>query len=66
MCIRDRAYINQVTTRGHEFMATAQFKMVDGADWAGTRADINMKIIRILAEHDIQLSAGVDTPTAKA
>ena len=40
--------------------------MVDGADWAGTRADINMKIIRILAEHDIQLSAGVDTPTAKA
>ena len=47
-------------------MATAQFKMVDGADWAGTRADINMKIIRILAEHDIQLSAGVDTPTAKA
>lgn len=61
-----KAYINQVTTRGHEFMATAQFKMVDGADWAGTRADINMKIIRILAEHDIQLSAGVDTPTAKA
>jgi len=60
-----KAYINSVTTHGHEFMVTAQFKMVPDADWAGTRADINMKIIRILAQHDIQLSAGVDVPTPK-
>ena len=57
-----KAYINSVTTRGHEFMAVAQFKMLPDADWAGTRADINMKIIRILAEHDIQLSAGIEAP----
>ena len=38
-----KAYINSVTTRGHEFMAVAycaQFKMLPDADWAGTRADI--------------------------
>lgn len=57
-----KAYINSVTTRGHEFVAVAQFKMLPDADWAGTRADINMKIIRILAEHDIQLSAGIEAP----
>ncbi|MBC6498457.1 mechanosensitive ion channel [Weissella confusa] len=51
-----KAYINQVTTRGHEFMATAQFKMVDQNLLGG---------IIIITEKPFQIGDWIKSPSVE-
>jgi MscS family membrane protein len=60
-----KAYVNQITTRGYEFVLTAAMKMGEGADWSGTKAEINMAVIRLLNKYDIKLSEAVVLPDVK-
>lgn len=50
------ASISQVLPEGYEFDVSVMLKMVADTNFAGERADVNMTVMRILADHDIQLA----------
>jgi MscS family membrane protein len=45
-----------VLPEGYEFDVSVMLKMAADTDFASERADVNMAVMRILAEHDIQLA----------